>query len=88
MAATSYRRRMPLSELVVKPGGARDVVKWDIQIVRDYRPVYFLNLERAGYEPAPAQNVTVSIGVEFDNDEAAQEFEAKVRALLPEVRPR
>jgi hypothetical protein len=68
-----------------KPGGARNVVKWDAHTVRDYRPVYFMSGERAGYEPGKVQYVTVQIAVEFDDDESAREFEAKVRELLPEV---
>jgi hypothetical protein len=70
-----------------KPGGARNVVKWDVRTVRDYRPLYFLDRTRAGYDPDGGQFVTVNIGVEFEDDESAQDFEAKVRALLPEMKP-
>ena len=76
---------MPITQLIEKPGGARNVVRWDVRIVRDYRPVYLLSNKRAGYDSGEAQNVVVQIGVQFDDDESAQEFEAKVRALLPEV---
>jgi hypothetical protein len=76
---------MPISDLAEKPGGARNVVSWDVRIERDYRPVYLLSNKRAGYESGTAQNVVVQIGVQFDDDESAQEFEAKVRAMLPEV---
>jgi hypothetical protein len=74
---------MPLSKAVEKPGGARNVIKWDVRITRDYHPVYLLTGKRYGY--LDAERPVVSITVEFDDDTSAVEFEAKVRALLPEV---
>ena len=75
---------MAISELAEKPDGARNVVSWDVVVRRDFHPVYTIPGKRFGYELGSA-HVNVQIGVVFDDDESAREFEAKVRALLPEV---
>jgi hypothetical protein len=74
-----------ITQLIEKPGGARNVVKWDLHIQRDFHPLYLLTGKREGY--LDAERPVVSINVEFDDDASALEFEAKVRAMLPEVAP-
>lgn len=76
---------MVIGNLDEKPGGARNVVRWDVCVERDYRPVYLLTNQRAGYMQDEARSVVVQISVEFDDDASAVEFEAAVRAMLPEV---
>lgn len=61
----------PLRE---KPGGARDVLSWDIQVRRAI-PV---NPDR------DVPRYWVEIEAHFATDEAMLDFEARVRALLPE----
>jgi hypothetical protein len=65
---------MALQELDEKPGGARNVVSWDVHVSRDHHPVYALG------------QVKVEISVTFDDDESATAFETAVRAMLPEVK--
>ena len=75
------------AEMVEKPGGARNVVEWDVHITRQYHPWHTLDGKRFGYGCAGEDlRPFVSIGVTFDDDESAVEFEAKVRAMLPEIR--
>ena len=62
----------PLTE---KPGGARDVLHWDMQVHRE------IPLNPEVYLP----RYWVEIEMSFATDEAMLDFEAKVRALLPEV---
>lgn len=65
-------------KLVEKPGGARDVVSWSLNLVRQL-PRYAGDTRQPRY--------TVEMEVEFGTEEAAEEFDAKLRALLPEVKP-
>jgi hypothetical protein len=73
------------TKVIEKPGGARNVVGWDVRAQRRYHPVYLLTGDRCGYDNP--DNTTVHISVEFDDDASATEFEAKVREMLPEVAP-
>lgn len=73
-----------IPRLVERPDGAKDVVSWELHTERDYHPVYALDRKRQGY--INADDVRVHICVSFDNDDSAVEFEARVRAMLPEVK--
>lgn len=70
---------MTTSHLAEKPGGARDVTSWALNLVRQL-PRYPGDLVRK-----PVYKVELEIG--FLTEEAAEEFDAKLRALLPEVKP-
>ena len=73
-----------MDEVEEKPGGARNVVSWGLNVMRSFHPVYVLTGNRIGYDsPDP---VTVHISVTFEDNESAIEFEEKVRAMLPEVK--
>jgi hypothetical protein len=74
-----------IQQATEKPGGARNVIQWEVHIIRDYHPVYLVTGKRMGY--ASADRPTVNISVAFDDDASAVEFEAKVRAMMPEVAP-
>lgn len=58
----------------------RHVNHWDVRILRDYTPFYFLGGGR--YDPNPLTPIRVEVSVEFDDNTAALDFEAKVRDLL------
>jgi hypothetical protein len=74
---------MPVDRLVEKPGGAHDVFMWRIETERRFNPYWRLGGKHpVMYEPQP---VNVHVHVEFHSDQSAREFEAKVRAMLPEV---
>jgi hypothetical protein len=60
--------------------GQRHVNGWDIRVVRNFSPLYTLSGKR--YDNNPVGAVTVEIGAEFDDNDAALEFERKVRELL------
>jgi hypothetical protein len=72
-------RDVATSRLTEKPGGARDVTSWRLNLVR-HLPRYPGDLLRK-----PVYTVELEIG--FLTEEAAEEFDAKLRALLPEVKP-
>jgi hypothetical protein len=56
------------------------LVKWSVNTVRDYVPLYVLgDKNRLTEEPL---GVAVHIGAEFDNNADAVEFEKQVRAIL------
>ena len=50
---------MVIGNLDEKPGGARNVVRWDVCVERDHRPVYLLTNQRAGYMQDEARSVVV-----------------------------
>lgn len=57
----------------------RHVICWDVRVERDFHPYYTLSGKRYD-EPFPP--VTIQIGADFDNNDAALEFERKVREML------
>lgn len=59
----------------------RHLNHWDVRIVRDYVPFYFLG-SNDRYDSEPTPPVQVQISAEFDSDEAALTFEYAVRQLL------
>ena len=74
------------AEMVEKPGGARNVVKWDVHITRQYHPWHTLDGKRFGYGCAGEDlRPTLSIEVTFDDDASAVYFESKIRAMIPEI---
>lgn len=64
----------PLKE---KPGGARDVQRWDMQVQR--------NIPIDPGRDVPSYSMVMEIS--FTTDAGLRDFEDKVRALLPEVAP-
>jgi hypothetical protein len=55
------------------------LIKWDLRIRRNLEPWHLLD---GGRVPRPPSPVAVEVSAEFDTDEAAQEFERRVRELL------
>lgn len=70
---------------VEKPDGARSVSKYDIRIQRAYRPYFAVsNLK----EPVFFDTDTcarLSLEIDFFDDAAASEFEAKILSMMPGV---
>lgn len=69
---------MAVTRIIEKPGGARDIYLWDLHIVR--------RLPRYPGDPLREPEFGVHLDIEFTSEDAAEEFEAKIRALLPEVK--
>jgi len=59
------------------------LIKWDVHTQRCWSPLYFLDGGRFDADPIPPMVVVVS--VEFDDDQAARDFEGKIRDLLLEA---
>jgi hypothetical protein len=59
------------------------LVKWNVNIIREWNPYYFLGGGRVYGDPIPP--VDVSISVTFDDNDAALAFEARVREILEEM---
>lgn len=82
---------MPITKLIEKPGGAKNVESWDVQIERSYEVERILVQEADGSLHVEtvygdtAGIVWLKMAVKFWDDESAVEFETKVRAMLPEV---
>jgi hypothetical protein len=58
------------------------LVKWSVNISRNWNPLYYFSGERL-QESFPPYMVDVS--VEFDHEDAAAEFKARVTAILDEM---
>jgi hypothetical protein len=63
-------------KLTEKPGGARNVIAWNVDVIR-----------RIPVDPLDTPAYRVEIKADFYDDAAMLDFEAKVRALLPEWKP-
>lgn len=61
----------------------RHVNNWDVHIRRNFHPVYTLGGGR--YDSNPVAPMWVEINVEFDDNDAALDFERKVRELLEQT---
>lgn len=79
--------------LIEKPDGARNVEMWDVHVERSYALEHVMVPDgrdsyriETRYQDDPAI-VWLKIGVKFFDDQSAQDFENKVRAMLPEVGP-
>lgn len=59
------------------------LVKWDVNIIRNWHPYYYLTGKRTCPEPVPPFHVSIS--VEFDDNDAALSFEGRVRQILEEM---
>jgi len=59
------------------------LVKWSVQIVRSWHPLYFLSGDRLAQDPVPPFDVDIS--VTFDDNDAALSFERRVREILEEM---
>jgi len=68
-----------MSHLVEKPGGARDVAGWKLDFVR--------HLPRYPGDALRRPRFVVELEVEFHTEDAVAEFDAKLRDLLPKVKP-
>jgi hypothetical protein len=82
---------VPVQKIIEKPDGARNVESWDVHIERSYEREHILVPNGDGtyriesyYNDSPSI-VWLKMAVKFWDDESAREFEAKVRAMLPEV---
>lgn len=58
-------------------------MSWNITTVRSYDPLYALGGKRIYSAPFPP--FEMSISVTFDDNDAALEFERKVRKILEDV---
>ena len=70
-------------KITEKRDGAKSVQKWSANIQRDYRPYFALG----GSKPVvfDPDMVTVNFSVEFWSLEDAEEFYAKILAMMPEA---
>jgi hypothetical protein len=82
---------MPVQKIIEKPGGARNVLQWDVHTDRSWELERVLVPDDGGgyhieasYKDTPSL-IQTHIVVKFWDDESARDFEAKVRAMLPEV---
>jgi hypothetical protein len=59
------------------------LIKWDLSVMRNWHPYYYLTGGRTDPEPVPPFQVNFSC--EFDDNDSAVLFEGRVRKILEDM---
>jgi hypothetical protein len=73
-----------VSQVLEKPAGARKVSKYEARIERTYYPIWTTRLGDPVFFDADTC-ARLHIVVDFYDDDAATEFQAKIIAMMPGV---